>query len=77
MAVVVIGGVIASTVLTLFVVPAAYSLLARLQSHRHDKDLREALVELGEIGAGIDDPSRGDRPSGAPVRPGRPGSPIG
>jgi len=49
MAVVVIGGMIASTVLTLFVVPAAYSLLARLQSHRHDKDLREALVELGEI----------------------------
>lgn len=50
MAVVVIGGMIASTVLTLFVVPAAYSLLARLQSHRHDKDLREALVELGEVG---------------------------
>lgn len=52
MAVVVIGGMIASTVLTLFVVPAAYSLLARLQSHRHDKDLREALVELGELNPG-------------------------
>jgi multidrug efflux pump subunit AcrB len=49
MAVVVIGGMIASTLLTLFVVPAAYSLLARLQSHRHDKDLKEALVELGEL----------------------------
>lgn len=49
MAVVVIGGIIASTLLTLFVVPAAYSLLARLQSHRHDKDLKEALVELGEL----------------------------
>jgi hydrophobe/amphiphile efflux-1 (HAE1) family protein len=52
MAVVVIGGMIASTLLTLFVVPAAYSLLARLQSHRHDKDLKEALVELGEFESG-------------------------
>jgi len=52
MAVVVIGGMIASTLLTLFVVPAAYSLLARLQSHRHDKDLKEALVELGELESG-------------------------
>jgi hydrophobe/amphiphile efflux-1 (HAE1) family protein len=48
MAVVVIGGVAVSTFLTLFVVPAAYSLLSVLQSHRHDKDLKEALVELGE-----------------------------
>jgi len=48
MAVVVIGGVAVSTLLTLFVVPAAYSLLASLQSHRHDNDLKEALVELGE-----------------------------
>jgi HAE1 family hydrophobic/amphiphilic exporter-1 len=49
MAVVVIGGIIASTLLTLFVVPPAYSLLSRLQSHRHDADLREALRELGEL----------------------------
>jgi hypothetical protein len=48
MAVVVIGGVAVSTFLTLFVVPAAYSLLSVLQSHRHDQDLKEALVELGE-----------------------------
>lgn len=49
MAVVVIGGMIVSTLLTLFVVPAVYSLLSNLQSHRHDKDLAEALQELGEI----------------------------
>lgn len=42
MALVVIGGVCFSTVLTLFVVPCAYSLLARLESHRHDRELREA-----------------------------------
>jgi HAE1 family hydrophobic/amphiphilic exporter-1 len=48
MAVVVIGGVITSTVLTLFVVPAVYSLFSHLQSHRHDRELREALAELGE-----------------------------
>jgi HAE1 family hydrophobic/amphiphilic exporter-1 len=48
MAVVVIGGMLVSTVLTLFVVPCAYSLLAPLQSHQHDDDLKEALRELGE-----------------------------
>jgi hydrophobe/amphiphile efflux-1 (HAE1) family protein len=48
MAVVVIGGVVMSTFLTLFVVPCAYSLLSRLESHTHDRDLKEALRELGE-----------------------------
>jgi hydrophobe/amphiphile efflux-1 (HAE1) family protein len=48
MALTVIGGVTVSTFLTLFVVPCAYSLLARLQSHKHDADLKEALDELGE-----------------------------
>jgi HAE1 family hydrophobic/amphiphilic exporter-1 len=48
MAQVVIGGVVLSTLLTLLVVPAAYSLLSRLESRRHDEDLREALRELGE-----------------------------
>ncbi len=49
MALVIIGGVSVSTLLTLFVVPCAYSLSARLESHRHDARLREALVELGEV----------------------------
>jgi HAE1 family hydrophobic/amphiphilic exporter-1 len=49
MALVVIGGVLVSTFLTLFVVPCAYSLLARFESHKHDKDLKEALIELGEL----------------------------
>jgi len=48
MALVVIGGVFVSTFLTLFVVPCAYSLLSRFESHRHDRDLKEALVELKE-----------------------------
>jgi HAE1 family hydrophobic/amphiphilic exporter-1 len=48
MALVIIGGVSVSTLLTLFVVPCAYSLASRLESHRHDARLREALQELGE-----------------------------
>lgn len=48
MALVVIGGVTVSTLLTLFVVPCVYSLLARLESHAHDRDLNDALKELGE-----------------------------
>ncbi len=44
MAVVTIGGVAFSTLLTLFVVPCAYSLLARMESHRHSDALREALA---------------------------------
>lgn len=49
MALVIIGGVAVSTLLTLFVVPCAYSLMARLESHKHDARLREALKELGEL----------------------------
>jgi HAE1 family hydrophobic/amphiphilic exporter-1 len=49
MAIVVIGGVILSTLLTLFIVPCAYSLMSRFESARHRKELREALVSLGEI----------------------------
>lgn len=52
MAQVIIGGVILSTLLTLFVVPCAYSLFSRLESHKHDADLREALERLGELPAG-------------------------
>lgn len=48
MALTVIGGVTVSTFLTLFAVPCAYSLLARLQSHKHDADLKAALKALGE-----------------------------
>ena len=51
MALVIIGGVAVSTLLTLFVVPCAYSLMARLESHKHDKNLKEALKELGELPA--------------------------
>lgn len=49
MALVIIGGVAVSTLLTLFVVPCAYSLMSRLESHKHDARLREALKELGEL----------------------------
>jgi HAE1 family hydrophobic/amphiphilic exporter-1 len=51
MALVIIGGVTVSTFLTLFVVPCAYSLMSRLEYHKHDARLREALIELGEIPA--------------------------
>ncbi len=57
MAVVIIGGVLVSTFLTLYVVPCAYSLLARVESHKHDQELREALVELGELEPGKGEPT--------------------
>ena len=49
MAMVIIGGVSVSALLTLFVVPCAYSLMSHLESHRHDAKLKEALQELGEL----------------------------
>ncbi|MFA5161400.1 MAG: efflux RND transporter permease subunit [Elusimicrobiales bacterium] len=52
MAIVVIGGVILSTLLTLLVVPCVYSLLSGLEGHKHDAALKEALAELGELPAG-------------------------
>jgi HAE1 family hydrophobic/amphiphilic exporter-1 len=48
MALVVIGGVFFSTLLTLLVVPCAYSLMAPLESRRHEQALNAALKELGE-----------------------------
>ncbi len=48
MALVVIGGMFFSTLLTLLVVPCAYSLMAPLESTKHDEDLKAALRELGE-----------------------------
>jgi HAE1 family hydrophobic/amphiphilic exporter-1 len=51
MAIAVIGGVIVSTFLTLFVVPCAYSLVARFESTKHDKGLKEAMKILEEMGA--------------------------
>jgi hydrophobe/amphiphile efflux-1 (HAE1) family protein len=45
MAVVVIGGVLLSTILTLVVVPCAYSLFSKLESHKHERELNEALRE--------------------------------
>lgn len=49
MALVVIGGVMVSTFLTLFVVPCAYALFSGAENHTHDAELHEALVELGEV----------------------------
>ncbi len=48
MAQAVIGGVIVSTLLTLIVVPAVYSLFSHLESRKHETELQEALQELGE-----------------------------
>ncbi|KAF0125019.1 MAG: acrF [Elusimicrobia bacterium] len=47
MALVVIGGVFFSTLL---VVPCAYSLMANLESRRHETALKTALKELNEAG---------------------------
>jgi HAE1 family hydrophobic/amphiphilic exporter-1 len=52
MAVSVIGGVTVSTFLTLFVVPCAYSLASRLESTKHDAELKKALEILGETKPG-------------------------
>lgn len=46
MAVVVIGGVLLSTILTLVVVPCAYSLFAKFEGHTHEAELAQALKEL-------------------------------
>ena len=51
MAVTVIGGVLFSTILTLFVVPCFYELMGPLESHKHDAELKEALGLLGELPA--------------------------
>jgi HAE1 family hydrophobic/amphiphilic exporter-1 len=48
MAQAVIGGVLVSTLLTLFVVPCAYLLFSNLESDKHEKELQEALRELKE-----------------------------
>ncbi|MBS1958247.1 MAG: efflux RND transporter permease subunit [Bdellovibrionales bacterium] len=48
MAAVVIGGVITSTLLTLVVVPCAYSLFSALERPQHGQELKQALTELGE-----------------------------
>jgi HAE1 family hydrophobic/amphiphilic exporter-1 len=46
MAIAVIGGVIFSTILTLYVVPCFYSLMSRFEGkHEHDKRLADALAE--------------------------------
>jgi HAE1 family hydrophobic/amphiphilic exporter-1 len=50
MATVVIGGVLLSTLLTLFVVPCAYSVLSRLESRKRSIELKEALESIERAG---------------------------
>jgi putative effector of murein hydrolase LrgA (UPF0299 family) len=46
MAIAVIGGVIFSTMLTLYVVPCFYRVMSRFESkHKHEKRLADALEE--------------------------------
>ena len=49
MALVIIGGVAVSTLLTLFVVPSFYFFMSRFESTKQEDELKEALRELGEI----------------------------
>jgi len=51
LAITVIGGVLLSTVLTLFVVPCFYEVMNPLESHAHEAELKEALGLLGELPA--------------------------
>jgi hydrophobe/amphiphile efflux-1 (HAE1) family protein len=46
MAIAVVGGVLVSTFLTLFVVPCAYSLFSSLESKKHDEELKVSLKIL-------------------------------
>jgi HAE1 family hydrophobic/amphiphilic exporter-1 len=48
MAIAVIGGVMVSTLLTLFVVPCAMTVLSRFESKRHWNELRQVLKEMGK-----------------------------
>jgi Cu/Ag efflux pump CusA len=48
MTVSVIGGVLVSTFLTLYVVPCAYSLVARFEGKRHKRELKEALEIMAQ-----------------------------
>jgi HAE1 family hydrophobic/amphiphilic exporter-1 len=57
MSVVVIGGVTLSTILTLVVVPCAYSLLTRFESRKHQEELEQALKSIDEDERGV--PSNG------------------
>jgi HAE1 family hydrophobic/amphiphilic exporter-1 len=49
MAIAVIGGVIFSTLLTLFVIPCAYSLFSRLENRQHERELKEATEILEKM----------------------------
>lgn len=53
MAISVIGGVTVSTFLTLYVVPCAYSLASRLESRKHDKELKDAMARLDSVSRGV------------------------
>ncbi len=52
MAVAVVGGVLVSTFLTLFVVPCAYSLASRLENHAQADALKDALKTMNELPVG-------------------------
>ena len=47
MAIAVIGGVLVSTFLTLFVVPCAYSLFSRFERRGHQRELNQVLETQG------------------------------
>jgi hydrophobe/amphiphile efflux-1 (HAE1) family protein len=65
MAVVVIGGVILSTILTLVVVPCAYSLLSRFESTKHQVELDKALKSIDQDELRIRMEKSGERQSTA------------
>ncbi len=51
MGVVVFGGVLVSTLMSLYVCPSWYLVLSRFESHKHDDELKDAMRLLGELPA--------------------------
>ncbi|OQA56655.1 MAG: hypothetical protein BWY42_00898 [Candidatus Omnitrophica bacterium ADurb.Bin277] len=49
MATVIIWGTAVSTLLTLYVIPCFYSLASRFESHKHEKEHREAIEILDSL----------------------------
>lgn len=59
MSVAIIGGVVFSTFLTLFVVPCVYSLLSGAESSRHRREVHDCMKELGQEKAGVKKKGKG------------------
>jgi hydrophobe/amphiphile efflux-1 (HAE1) family protein len=76
MAIAVVGGVLVSTFLTLFVVPCAYSLAAPLERKKHEQNLELALLKMEEMEATAREVRRKQALKGAGVSPSNGHAPV-